>query len=379
MRSALPSRARHLLGPVSFRQNVPDDLAPVVILDASGRIKAAYDWWDRHRGNLFTLEAAPKDYNNLTVHVWDRGGGQASFEAEQARLRRTSAIIETIKSKPSEGWLVICHKAYYDDIKRDVLRELEADPARLSFIYWGIHRASNEFCDVPNIILAGTQFLPPSAYEGIGRAARGLLPEEGQITNEMQREIELGETADRVLQAACRGVVRKAVGDRCPPCNVYIIARPFSGVRDLLPHIFPGCQIEPWNPGPPYLPKKAQRAFDFIVRWTTDRPGELLPVKDVMDNIGETNKANFNRDVRKRIGFKVALANTGISPVLRGKAGRCVGFQRDIDEGEHRNQTTPPTSFDMLMFEQGCGLRTTKPASSFHLRVRFTPQPPASR
>ena len=136
---------------------------------------------------------------------------------------------------------------YRDDIKRAVLRELKGDPARLNIIHWGIHRASNEFCDVPNIILAGTQFLPKSAYEGIARAARGLLPEDGQITDEMQREIEIGETADRVLQAACRGIVRKAVDDKCPPCNVYIIARPGSGVRDRLGAVFPSCQIETWN------------------------------------------------------------------------------------------------------------------------------------
>jgi len=317
---------------VSFRQSLPDDLAPIVILDASGRVKTAYEWWEHHRENLVRLGTAQKNYENLTVHVWDRGGGQASFEAERDRLRRTVGIVETINNEPDECWLVVCHKAYYDDIRRDVLRELEGDRARVSFIYWGIHRASNEFCDVRNIILAGTQFLPPSAYEGIARAARGLLPEEGQITAEMHRVIELGETADRILQAACRGLVRKAVDDKCPRCNVYILARPGSRVRELLPDIFPGCQIETWNPGPPHLPKKARKAYDFIVAWTAERPDELLSVKAVMEHIGETNKANFNRDVRNRTGFKLALEEAGISLVFRGKA--CVGFRRDSDPGE---------------------------------------------
>jgi len=316
---------------VSFRPNVPDDLAPVVILDASGRVKTAYKWWARHRGNLVRLEPAPKNYNSLIVHIWDRGGGQSSFEAERDRLLRTSGIIETIKSKPDEQWLVVCHMSVRDHMERDIRRELDGDKTRVRFIHWGVHRASNDFCDVPNIILAGTQFLPPSAYEGIGRAARGLLPADGRITDQMQREIERGETADRVLQAACRGVVRKAVGDQCPPCNVYIIARPGSGVRDLIPNIFPACQPEPWNPGLPPLPKKARKAYEFIVQWTTERPGELLPVRVVMDHIGETNKANFNRDVRKRIGFKLALEDASVSPVLEGKQSRCVGFRRDID------------------------------------------------
>jgi hypothetical protein len=323
---------------VSFRQSLPDDLAPIVILDASGRVKAAYELWDRHRQNLVKLQAAPKNYDNLTIHVWDRGGGQASFEAERDRLRRTSGIIDTINSKPDERWLVVCHQAYYDVIKRDILRELEGDKDRVSFIYWGIHRASNEFCDVRNIILAGTQFLPSSAYEGIARAARGLLPEEGEITDEMQRDVELGETADRVLQAACRAVVRKAVGDKCPLCDVYIIARPHSGVRDQLGVVFPDCKVMTWSPGPPHMPKKARRACEFIVSWTAERFDELLAVRAVMDHIGDTNKSNFNRDVRKCIGFALALEEAGISSVFRGRV--CVGFRRDSDPTEIEAEDT---------------------------------------
>src|SRR5690348_9647813 len=84
--------------------------------------------------------------------------------------------------------------------------------------------------------------------------------------------------------------------------------------------------------GPPHMPKKARKASDFIIRWATERPDELLPVKAVMEHIGETNKANFNRDVRKRIAFLVALSNEGVSVVFRGRA--CVGFRRDSDPSE---------------------------------------------
>ena len=82
------------------------------------------------------------------------------------------------------------------------------------------------------------------------------------------------------------------------------------------------------------MPKKARNACDFIIRWTAERPGELLLVKAVMEHIGETNKTNFNRDVRKRIGFIVTLSNAGVAPVFRGRA--CIGFQLDVypDEAE---------------------------------------------
>src|SRR5262249_37299539 len=156
-----------------------------------------------------------------------------------------------------------CHKQFRTDVEKDIERELNGDPGRVSFLHWGIHRASNEFRDVSNIILAGTQFLPASSYEGIGRAARGLFASQGPTTDEMERQIELGELSDRIRQAACRGVVRKAVGDRCPPCNVYIIARRASGIHNRLPYIFPGCRVEAWGPAPPRLRGKPLQALHF--------------------------------------------------------------------------------------------------------------------
>jgi hypothetical protein len=272
---------------VSYRRSVPDDLAPVVILDASGRVRTAYDWWHDHRRTLHRLTPVKKHYYKLTVHVWDIGGGQSSFQSEEARYWRTSGITKTINRKRSDKWLVICHKAFRKEVEADIRRELKGDQERVSFLHWGIHRASNEFCDVPNIILAGTQFLPPSSYEGIGRAACGLLPSEGEMTQERQHQIELGELADRVLQAACRGIVRKAVGDECPPCNVYIIASAGSGLRKLLPTIFPRCGIETWEPAPPRLRGKPAKALKFMKEWFADHPDKLLTVALVMEAIDE--------------------------------------------------------------------------------------------
>ena len=64
-----------------------------------------------------------------------------------------------------------------------------------------------------------------------------------------------------------------------------------------------------------------------------------------MDHIGETNKANFNRDVRRRVGFKVALADAGVSPVLVGKGNRCVGFKGDLQQTELDETEDPAEIF----------------------------------
>jgi hypothetical protein len=57
-----------------------------------------------------------------------------------------------------------------------------------------------------------------------------------------------------------------------------------------------------------------------------------------MDHIGDTNKSNFNRDVRKCIGFALALEEAGISSVFRGRV--CVGFRRDSDPTEIEAEDT---------------------------------------
>jgi hypothetical protein len=322
---------------------VPDDLAPVVILDASGRVRTAYDWWHEHRRTLHRLTPVKKHYDKLTVHVWDIGGGQSSFQREEARYWRTSGIVKTINRRSSDKWLVVCHKAFRKEVEADIRRELKGDPERVSFLHWGIHRASNEFCDVPNIILAGTQFLPTSSYEGIGRAARGILPSEGEITKELQRQIELGELGDRVLQAACRGVVRKALGDKCPPCNVYIIASAGSGLRELLPTIFPGCGIETWEPAPPRLRGKPAKALKFMKEWFADHPGELLSVTLVMEAIDESSRANFNKNIRKHPAFKLNLGKEGICEERSASGRRCIGFTQELEEDD------APTAADFLI------------------------------
>jgi hypothetical protein len=315
---------------VSLRPCVPPDLAPLVILDASGRVRTAYTWWQQHRGTLHQLTPARKRYDKLVAHVWDIGGGRASFEREQDLHRRCSGIVKTINGKPAERWLVVCHKDYRRRIEKEIARELQGDPARVSFIHWGIHRASNEFRDIPNVILAGTRFLSAAGYEGIGRAARGLHPSDGVLEESLLRDVEEGELADLILQAVCRGKARTALADQCPPCHVYIIARPFCGVRRLLPDVFPGCVVETWEPGPYRLPRKVREAFEYILKWFDDHPGELLPIEIVMSGIGESDRPNFNKNIRKHTGFKQHVADAGIYEVSSGR--KCLGFRQELEE-----------------------------------------------
>jgi len=65
---------------VSYRENLPDDLAPLVILDASGRVAATYSWWETHRRGLTRLKPGRKHYGNLTLHVWRIGAAHRASQ-----------------------------------------------------------------------------------------------------------------------------------------------------------------------------------------------------------------------------------------------------------------------------------------------------------
>jgi hypothetical protein len=65
---------------------------------------------------------------------------------------------------------------------------LNADATKVRFLNWGAHDATNEFGDVPYVVLAGTLFLRPSQYEAIGRAAAGFPSQQGRsLANSSRR------------------------------------------------------------------------------------------------------------------------------------------------------------------------------------------------
>jgi protein involved in polysaccharide export with SLBB domain len=128
-----------------------DDLKPLLALDASARVRTVYDCWEHGRGGIVRLPDAPKRYDDLSIHVWDRGGGKSGFRKDGDQL--VEGIASTILSQPDEPWLVVHHKA--KSIGRDIEDEVGAllpPAARVHFLNWGAHDATNEYADVPNII-----------------------------------------------------------------------------------------------------------------------------------------------------------------------------------------------------------------------------------
>lgn len=304
---------------IDYKDTLPLDLAPMVILDASGRVRETYRDIEESRGTLIRLKTATKRYDDLTIHLWRSGGGKRAFQTRGDTLSK--GIANTIDGKPEERWLVVVHRrdGRVGDVEREVRSLISVPQEHVSFISWGQHMATNDFVDVRNVILAGTLFFRPSYYEAIKRLAAGRSARAGSVTEEELQRVMVGEHSHTILQALCRGAVRRCAGDRCHPCDAYILASVRSGIPDALPRIFPGSRIVRWQPVARSLKGHVKAAVEMIDRWASQaKRGELLPFKQVFKELGMTS-GDFKHDVRSHPEFVAATAELGVIEVGKGK------------------------------------------------------------
>ncbi|MBU4277348.1 MAG: hypothetical protein KKC30_11450 [Proteobacteria bacterium] len=311
---------------LSYRETLPADLPPVLVLDASGRVRGTYPEWEAGRRNLVRLREAPKSYDNLTVNVWPIGGGKSAFRRNGNKL--VDGIATTINSKPGEPWLVVHHKFIPTmvDIEKGVRELLAVDQQQVHFITWGNHHATNAFSHIPNVILAGTLFYRQSTYEALGRLSAGKPPEDGLYSEDAVARVREGENSHLILQALCRGSVRRCQGPVCAPCEAYIIASPRSGIRRELAHMFPGCHVKQWRPVPIALVGKVKEAVAFISAWFDAQPEGFLRFSSVRKALGIMDSANFKQNIRRHPDFQQAIADMGV--VEDGGSTYLTGFRK---------------------------------------------------
>jgi hypothetical protein len=274
-------------------------------------VRETYSQWEENRGGLTRLAAASKRYDNLTVHCWRTGGGKSAFRENGRTL--IEGIADTLNTKPTEDWLVVYHKDGIGmNFVDEVGKRITGNKERVKLLHWGEHQATNDYSEVPNVILAGTLFYRPSYYEALARLAVDLRPTQGAIDPAMEKDVTIGEHRHLVLQALCRGSVRKCQGDGCAPCDAYIIAATRSGIREALPKIFPGCRVVRWQPVQKALSGKVKEAAEFVIDWFNKNPEGLLPFNVAYRAIG-MKPGDFRQDVRRHPDFKEALANHDIA------------------------------------------------------------------
>lgn len=224
---------------------LPEDFAPVVILDASGRVRSTYEVWERELGTLKRLPAAANDYDRLRVHLWERPVGQSSFQLPGTLIEVVDAVAEAINDDPTtDHWLVVSYKRH--PIEEALCAAVNEDARlRLHFLTWGMHHGTNDFRHCRKIVLIGHLNYGPAGYTALASAAGHLAPQDPQAA---ERDLKDGEYRHGYLQALARASVRLSRNGEAGVCTAYVIASPAVGAEELLSETFPGCTVEPWQP-----------------------------------------------------------------------------------------------------------------------------------
>jgi hypothetical protein len=317
---------------ITYRPTMPDDLRPLVVLDASGRVRDAYGSIERHWGILTRLRPAVKDYSPLNVHLWSTSGGKSAFEAKLPEL--ANGIAATIRTKPDEQWLAVVHKTggKIKDVEKAVRSaapgERRGQPSRH---HMGPHMATNEFADVPNVILAGTLFMRDSHYIALAHLAKKRHVKSGLIPWREVDTIMRGEHAHMILQALCRGRVRKSDGAKCLPMDAYVIASSKSRIGTDITRIFPGCQVVPWRPVKKEPSGLVKSALEYV-RSAIDRRETWISFNSISEALG-VDRSNFRKWVLKKDDWEDAIDKLGLE--LAVGPGRAKGLR--VVEREQRS------------------------------------------
>jgi hypothetical protein len=134
--------------------------------------------------------------------------------------------------------------------------------------------------------------------------------------------VTIGEHKHLILQALCRGAVRKCDGEYCKPMNAYIIAAPHTGIKSALPEVFPGCQIIPWQPVKRTLKGKVKEAFDYLKAWVETTREQTIAFRRVATEI-TMKSPDFSKDIRKHSDFQAAIAELGLIEYGPGQRLTC--------------------------------------------------------
>lgn len=323
---------------LSYEETMPDDITPLLVLDASGNCRTLYDEMASYRKNIVRLKEAPKDHSDLEIHHWLTGGGKSTFRRRTADY--VEGIANTINKEPDKEWLIIIHKdiGLEEDIKSLLLKEVDHEN-NIHVITWGNHRATNKYSEVDRVILAGTLYLSNSQHESLGRLAAGKKPEHGDYSKESIDRVAEGELKHVILQGACRGAVRLCKGAKCKPCKIFIMGAIRSVKRELFQELFPKSSYHLWRPITRDLTGKVKLAMDYLNERfdeSSETVASYVSFIEVMTASGYMSKvdgkdkpdsANFNKNVRRHAEFRIALLEAGLEETS-GENKRMNGFSK---------------------------------------------------
>jgi hypothetical protein len=143
-------------------------------------------------------------------------------------------------------------------------------------------------------------------------ALLGVPPSKGVVDPAIVDATGDGENSHGILQALCRSAVREMQENGCPTVDAYLIASDRTGIPDLLPKIFPGARVVPWEPVPRELTGKVAHAVAFVRDRFQANPDVVLRFTEVQKAVRIKDPSNFRKTIRQHEDFRAALDSMGL-------------------------------------------------------------------
>jgi len=292
---------------------IPADIGPLFVLDASARLTGRYDDWSAYGMKVVALEPATLRYDNLAIHLWDRGCGKTAMRKADERRTIMGAVADLINSKPTEGFLLVMSKEFCligPDGRPMIPGDLSSavrDVERVHVTTWGRHLSSNDHRDIANVVLLGSYNYGDSAYDALALASTGAM--NGVAGVEERRREEAAEFTSNAYQAICRVRCRNRTGGNCEPASAYLVMGDSDRRRQLIENAFPGCSISSWEPTVSN-PKKRDHVMSVLLGLLSLKP--IVSTAELIAACGSDDRSYLTK-VNNQARFKEALQSNSIS------------------------------------------------------------------
>lgn len=247
---------------VGASRPIPNDIAPLIITDASGTVRATYPYWQQASGDLVRLPSGGNDYRDVRFHIWPTPCGKDTLADVGKSWSIYRHVAETMATKPKERWLVISYKTGDRLDVESAVREATGEAIDFSYLNWGRHHGINDFKDIRNIVVIGSFFKDELDYVALASAAAPaapMVPDRSVIP-----VMRVGEFKHDMLQAVMRGNARNSKDGVAGECTVYMIVSNLDDPAKLIGETFPGAVAERWSPVKRKPTGRAKEVIDFF-------------------------------------------------------------------------------------------------------------------
>ncbi len=276
------------------RRRLPNDLAPLFVLDASARVCGNYDIMKKSGLNVKITSCLPHSYGNANFYFMKMGVGRSSLaKSPSIRERMLIEVTEKINEDRDEPIIVIYNNVRGVDIP-SMVSGMSTNPHRIEYVKWGDHKASNKYRHIKKVICLGMLRLPKSGYTATHMGCVGRA--EDQATDNPR--IRKSHILSSMLQAFARSNMRNGVDGDCGECSIYIVDSEIL-MPNYLRDTFPGCNVSEWKRITSKISKTQIRILSYLNGHSRDKLIVGIKRTTIYNDL-EIDKSNFSRLIKSR-------------------------------------------------------------------------------